>query len=148
MRRSTIEVHPTFPDIWGFSLNPLRTAVPFWGQTIWNLTGLSQNGTAVLKGLRSSLPRRENWLQRKSSFIPMTKSHGPKHTVSSCFFDTRLTFRRFWVEKPRHSENSLAKMCYLYRRTPPRCNYWTGGGLLPRPVVLDVGREDDPVVAD
>ena len=32
-------------------------------------------------------------------------------------FETRLAFRRFWVKEPRHSENTLAEMCYLYRRT-------------------------------
>ena len=33
------------------------------------------------------------------------------------FFETRLAFRRFWAEEPLHSENRLAEMCYLYRRT-------------------------------
>ena len=32
------------------TLDPYRTAVPFWGQTTWSLSGLSPNGTAVLKG--------------------------------------------------------------------------------------------------
>ena len=37
-------------------VNPFRTAVPFWGQNTWNLSGLyPQNGTAVLKGLRYRL---------------------------------------------------------------------------------------------
>ena len=32
-------------------VNPFRTAVPFWGQSTWNLTVSSpENGTAVLKG--------------------------------------------------------------------------------------------------
>ena len=33
------------------------------------------------------------------------------------FFETRLAFRRFWAKEPRHSENMLAEMYYLYRRT-------------------------------
>ena len=33
------------------------------------------------------------------------------------FPETRLTFGRIWVQGPRHSENDLAEMCYLYRRT-------------------------------
>ena len=40
----------------------------------------------------------------------------PKYTKTP-FFETLLVFRRFWVKEPRHSENSLAGMCYLYRRT-------------------------------
>ena len=40
----------------------------------------------------------------------------PKYTRKS-FFGRGLAFRRFWVQEPRHSENRLAEMCYLYRRT-------------------------------
>ena len=36
------------------------------------------------------------------------------------FFETRLAFRRFWVKEPRHSENKIAEMCHLYRRTRPQ----------------------------
>ena len=36
------------------------------------------------------------------------------------FFETRLTFRRFWVKEPRHSENGLVEICHLYRKTPLR----------------------------
>ena len=32
---------------------PFRTAVPFWGQTTRNLAVCPENGSAVLKGLRS-----------------------------------------------------------------------------------------------
>ena len=32
--------------------------------------------------------------------------------------NARLEFRRIWVTEPRHSENVLAKKCYLYRSTP------------------------------
>ena len=32
------------------------------------------------------------------------------------FFETILAFRRLWVKEPRHSENMLAEMCYLYYR--------------------------------
>ena len=35
--------------------NPFRTAVPFWGQITYILTGLSPNWTAVLKGLTAFL---------------------------------------------------------------------------------------------
>ena len=38
----------------------------------------------------------------------------PEYSKTS-FFETRLlAFRRFWVKKPRHSENSITEMCYLY----------------------------------
>ena len=40
--------------------------------------------------------------------------------VQACktsFFEARLAFRRFWAEGPRRSENVLAEMCCLYRRT-------------------------------
>ena len=39
-------------DIVLVSINPFRTAVPFWGQTTQISSNLSPNGTAVLKGLR------------------------------------------------------------------------------------------------
>lgn len=32
-------------------------------------------------------------------------------------FATRMTFRRFWVMEPHHSENNLVEMLYLYRGT-------------------------------
>ena len=35
----------------------------------------------------------------------------------AAFSEARLALRRFWVEEPRHSENNLAEMCHLYRRT-------------------------------
>ena len=31
-------------------------------------------------------------------------------------FETRLAFRRFWMKVPRDPQNTLAEMCYLYRK--------------------------------
>ena len=44
----------------------------------------------------------------------------PKYT-KTYFFETRLAFWRFWVKGPRHSENVLAEICYLYRRMCISC---------------------------
>ena len=43
----------------------------------------------------------------------------PKYT-KTYFFEAWLAFRRFRVKEPSHSENVLAKMWYVYRRTRPR----------------------------
>ena len=41
------------------------------------------------------------------------------------FFETRLASRRFWVNKePRHSENILAEMYYLYLSIVERVKRW------------------------
>ena len=43
---------------------------------------------------------------------------GQAHKKKTPFFETTgLAFRRLGVNKPRHSENTSAKMRYLYRRT-------------------------------
>ena len=40
----------------GGSLNPVRAAVPFWGQTTWDFEwNCPHYGTAVLKGLTGEL---------------------------------------------------------------------------------------------
>ena len=41
------------------------------------------------------------------------------YTKVSFFEKKILAFGRFWVKEPRRSENKIAEMCYLYRRTRP-----------------------------
>ena len=49
--------HPTVPSVECsiriiFNVNPFRTAVPFWGQTTWNLSGLSPQRDRGSKGVK------------------------------------------------------------------------------------------------
>ena len=64
----------------------------------------------------------------KTQIEPRRIIQWPEYTKKTSFFETRLAFRQFWVQEPRCSENILAEMCYLYRRTRP--SYFTPSFLL------------------
>ena len=71
LRRSTIKVHPNFSEAPHLTL--LEPQSRSGGKPVKFQVVLSPNGTAVLKGLRSSIPPPENWLRQKSTInsIPM-----------------------------------------------------------------------------
>ena len=71
----------------------------------------------------SSIPHPEADICTTSSCIPMHKAM--TQVRKTPFFETRLAFQPFWVKEPRHSENILAEMCYLYGRTRlPRYSHY------------------------
>ena len=64
--------------------------------------------------LRSSISH----LKTKSAKFEM-HSDGRNYTKPTFFKIWQVTFLRFWVREPNHSENLLAEMCYLYRKPRP-----------------------------
>ena len=64
-----------------------------------------RNGTAVLGGLRSSIPHPITELSEKTSCIPEEKSHGPNRVDISVILFWLVASRRFWVKDPRRPEN-------------------------------------------
>ena len=64
--------------------------------------------------MRSSTPH-PNTDFSKYQIAPRLIIPWPKYAIAS-FFETILTFGRFWVKEPRHSEKTLAEICHLYRK--------------------------------
>ena len=60
---------------------------------------------------------RRTLLHQKKEVLLDEYSHAPSILKRHIYFETGLPFRRFWGKEPRHSENQIAEMCPLYRRT-------------------------------
>ena len=56
-RKATVleETEGLVAQVWLRGLNPVRTAVPFWGQTSWDLNGLSPKRDCGSKRLKRLL---------------------------------------------------------------------------------------------
>ena len=113
-RRSATGVHPNFSEAPRLTLTLLEPQSRCGDKPLNSQVVCPQNGTAVVKGLRSSTPHPKIDVSKN---ITRTASRGvipwPNHTTKS-HFGTRLTFRRFSVKEPRHSETNLAETCYLF----------------------------------
>ena len=64
----------------------------------------------------SSTPHPKTDPQQKSKLHPGESSRAPGRQKPQNFL-SRLAFRRSWARGPRHSENTWAEMCHIYRRT-------------------------------
>ena len=80
------------------------------------------------KGLHTSP---DKGLQRTSNCTPMTNSMTQVYT--NIILRNKIVIPTIWgLRSPRHSENGLAEMCYLYRRTRLRFAAGRFGCLVPR----------------
>ena len=106
LRSSTMDVHPNFSEAPHLTLLGLQSR--YGDKLLWIWVVCPQNGTAVLKGLRSSTP------PPKTGFIKNGIASRWIIQWTKCFSKQDCYSNDFGVKDPRHSKNFLAEMCHLY----------------------------------